>query len=232
MAIEAGAEGSGLVRTEFLFLGRESAPTVAEQEVAYRAVAERLDGRRAVFRTLDIGGDQSPPHVEVPAEANPFLGLRGIRLALARPDLLRDQLLAIWRVAADHPVSVMIPMVSDVGEVLAGGRSTSLAGAVRLSLGAYNDTGDIDRAVEAIELDPPARMGFRHLTGPVPHAVEQFRLDEQAGGMTELSYDGELGIDFATVLEELEKEGVEKFSKSYHDLLDTIEEKQKQVQPA
>jgi multiphosphoryl transfer protein len=119
LATEHGADLAGLIRTEFLFLGRESAPTVAEQEVAYRAVAERLDGRRAVFRTLDVGGDKSLPYVDVPAEANPFLGLRGIRLALARPDLLRDQLLAICRVAADHPVSVMIPMVSDVGEVLA-----------------------------------------------------------------------------------------------------------------
>jgi phosphocarrier protein FPr len=119
LAAEHGADLAGLIRTEFLFLGRESAPTVAEQEGAYRAVAERLGGRRAVFRTLDIGGDKSLPYVEVPAEANPFLGLRGIRLSLARPDLLCDQLLAICRVAADHPVSVMVPMVSDVGEVLA-----------------------------------------------------------------------------------------------------------------
>jgi phosphocarrier protein FPr len=122
LAAAHGADLAGLIRTEFLFLGRDRAPTVSEQEEAYRAVAERLGGRRAVFRTLDVGGDKPLPYVDLPAESNPFLGLRGIRLTLARPDLLRDQLLAICRIAADHPVSVMLPMVSDVGEVLAARR--------------------------------------------------------------------------------------------------------------
>ena len=116
-AASHGADLAGLVRTEFLFLGRESAPTVDEQEAAYRAVASALEGRRVVLRTFDVGGDKPLPYVDQPPEANPFLGLRGIRLALARPDLLRDQLVAICRVAADRPVSVMFPMVSGVDEL-------------------------------------------------------------------------------------------------------------------
>jgi phosphocarrier protein FPr len=117
VAMDHGADLAGLVRTEFLFLGRDSAPTVAEQEAAYRAVASRFGGRRVVIRTFDVGGDKPLPYVDMAAEANPFLGLRGIRLALARPDLLRDQLLAICRVAAEEPVSVMFPMVSQVDEL-------------------------------------------------------------------------------------------------------------------
>lgn len=117
VATDHGADLAGLVRTEFLFLGRDSAPTVAEQEAAYRAVASRFGGRRVVIRTFDVGGDKPLPYVDMAAEANPFLGLRGIRLALARPELLRDQLLAICRVAADEPVSVMFPMVSQVDEL-------------------------------------------------------------------------------------------------------------------
>jgi phosphocarrier protein FPr len=117
-----GADLAGLVRTEFLFLGRDAAPSIDEQEAAYRSVAEAMAGRRAVIRTLDVGGDKPLPYIDQPKEANPFLGLRGLRLALARPNLLRDQLEAITRVAADHPVSVMFPMVSHVDELLAARR--------------------------------------------------------------------------------------------------------------
>ncbi|WP_170313684.1 phosphoenolpyruvate--protein phosphotransferase [Phytoactinopolyspora halophila] len=117
-----GADLAGLVRTEFLFLERDSAPSVDEQETSYRAVVEALDGRRAVVRTLDVGGDKPLPYVAQPAELNPFLGVRGLRLALARPELLRDQLRALCRVAVDHPVSIMFPMVSQVDEVLAARR--------------------------------------------------------------------------------------------------------------
>lgn len=121
-AAEHGADLAGLVRTEFLFLGRDAAPSVDEQESAYRAVAEALDGRRATIRTLDVGGDKPLPYVTQPAELNPFLGVRGLRLALAQPQLLRDQLRALCRVAADHPVSIMFPMVSEVDELLAARR--------------------------------------------------------------------------------------------------------------
>ncbi|HEX6337434.1 MAG TPA: phosphoenolpyruvate--protein phosphotransferase [Jiangellaceae bacterium] len=117
-----GADLAGLVRTEFLFLDRDAAPSIDEQEAAYRSVSEALAGRRTVIRTLDVGGDKPLPYIDQPVEANPFLGLRGLRLALTTPDLLRDQLAAISRVAADHPVSVMFPMVSHVDEILAARR--------------------------------------------------------------------------------------------------------------
>ncbi len=115
----AGADAAGLVRTEFLFLARTDAPNVDEQEAAYRAVAEALGGRRITLRTLDVGGDKPLPYVSVPHESNPFLGLRGIRLSLARPDLFKEQLIAICRVARDTPVDVMFPMVSTVDELIA-----------------------------------------------------------------------------------------------------------------
>ncbi|MFQ6397111.1 phosphoenolpyruvate--protein phosphotransferase [Nocardia sp. KC 131] len=117
-AVGNGADLAGLVRTEFLFLGRDDAPSTDEQEQVYRAIAEAFGGRRVVLRTLDVGGDKPLPYIEQPIEANPFLGVRGIRLALARPELLRDQLTAICRVAADHPVSVMFPMVTQLEELL------------------------------------------------------------------------------------------------------------------
>jgi phosphoenolpyruvate-protein phosphotransferase/dihydroxyacetone kinase phosphotransfer subunit len=114
-----GADLAGLVRTEFLFLGRDTAPGVDEQVAAYRAVAEALGGRRITLRTLDVGGDKPLPYLPTPTEANPFLGVRGLRLALATPGLLADQLLAAVRVAHETPVSVMFPMVSTLPEVRA-----------------------------------------------------------------------------------------------------------------
>ena len=114
-----GADLAGLVRTEFCFLGRSAAPTVDEQEAAYRGIAEAMSGRRITLRTLDVGGDKPLDYVPMPREANPFLGVRGIRLALARKDLLTDQLEAIVRVAHDHPVDVMFPMITTVDELLA-----------------------------------------------------------------------------------------------------------------
>ena len=118
LAAAEGADLAGLVRTEFLFLGRDRAPDVAEQEAEYRRIAEALGGRRITLRTLDVGGDKSLPYLPLAAEANPFLGVRGLRLSLAVPGLLADQLLAMVRVARDSPVSVMFPMVTTVGELL------------------------------------------------------------------------------------------------------------------
>ncbi|MEU7815037.1 phosphoenolpyruvate--protein phosphotransferase, partial [Pseudonocardia sp. NPDC049154] len=116
-AAGTGADLAGLVRTEFLFLDRAAPPDVDEQEAAYRAVAEALGGRRIVLRTLDVGGDKPLPYVPMPAEANPFLGVRGLRLALRRPDLLADQLRAIVRTAHATPVGVMFPMVTVPAEL-------------------------------------------------------------------------------------------------------------------
>ncbi|HEY2222251.1 phosphoenolpyruvate--protein phosphotransferase [Actinomycetospora sp.] len=134
-----GADLAGLVRTEFCFLDRQRAPDVDEQEVSYRAIAEAMEGRRITLRTLDVGGDKPLDYLPMPHEANPFLGVRGIRLALARPQLLADQLQAIVRVAHDHPVDVMFPMVADVDELTAA-------------------RGLLDGAVEAVGRGRPAGL--------------------------------------------------------------------------
>ncbi|GAA5115879.1 phosphoenolpyruvate--protein phosphotransferase [Pseudonocardia adelaidensis] len=126
-AAAAGADLVGLLRTEFLFLGRTSAPDVDEQEAAYREVAAALGGRRVTIRTLDVGGDKPLPYLPLPAEANPFLGLRGIRLAEDHPGLLADQLLAAVRVAHETPVSLMFPMVAALGELVAARRALDAA---------------------------------------------------------------------------------------------------------
>lgn len=121
-AAAAGAYGAGLVRSELLFLGRAAPPTPLEQEREYSAIAEAMHGQRITLRTLDVGGDKPLPYVAVPVEQNPFLGLRGIRLTLDRPELFRDQLAAICRTARHHPISVMFPMITTVEELLAARR--------------------------------------------------------------------------------------------------------------
>jgi phosphocarrier protein FPr len=115
-AIANGAEGVGLLRTEFLFLERDSMPTEDEQYAAYREIAQALQGRPLVLRTLDVGADKPLPYLPAEAEANPFLGVRGIRLALARPELLETQLRAALRTAAEYPLKVMFPMVATLEE--------------------------------------------------------------------------------------------------------------------
>ncbi|HEY1566748.1 MAG TPA: phosphoenolpyruvate--protein phosphotransferase [Solirubrobacteraceae bacterium] len=118
-AVQLGAEGVGLLRTEFLFLGRSELPGEEEQAETLREIAQALDGRPLIVRTLDAGADKPLPALPMPAEENPFLGVRGIRLALARPELLATQFRAILRVAADHPVKTMLPMVATLGEITA-----------------------------------------------------------------------------------------------------------------
>ena len=117
-ALEAGAEGVGLMRTEFLFLERDTMPGEDDQYEVYRAMVEALQGRPLVVRTLDIGGDKQVPHLDLPVEENPFLGVRGARLALKRDDLLVPQLRALYRAAHHGPLQVMFPMISTVEEVL------------------------------------------------------------------------------------------------------------------
>jgi phosphoenolpyruvate-protein phosphotransferase/dihydroxyacetone kinase phosphotransfer subunit len=112
-----GADLAGLVRTEFLFLGRQDAPDVEEQIAVYRKIAESLEGRRITLRTLDVGGDKPLEFLPSPAEMNPYLGVRGIRLSLAHPELLADQLLAMVLVAQQAPVSVMFPMIATLDEL-------------------------------------------------------------------------------------------------------------------
>lgn len=117
-AAAAGADGIGLLRSEFLFLGRETLPDEEEQVELLTQIMTSLGGRPLILRTLDIGADKPLPALAQPAEANPALGVRGLRLQLLRrKDLLAQQLRAVIRVARDHPVRVMFPMVATVDEV-------------------------------------------------------------------------------------------------------------------
>ena len=115
-ALANGAEGVGLLRTEFLFLERASMPTEDEQYAAYTRIAQALEGRPLVLRTLDVGADKPLSYLPAQTEANPFLGVRGIRLALARPELLETQLRAVLRTSVEHPLKVMFPMVATLEE--------------------------------------------------------------------------------------------------------------------
>lgn len=115
-AYAAGAEGVGLLRTEFLFMERNEPPGEEEQFSVYRDIAQALHNQPVIVRTLDIGGDKPLPYINVPHEDNPFLGERGIRLCLNRPHLLRQQLRAILRAASHGTVRIMFPMVADLGE--------------------------------------------------------------------------------------------------------------------
>jgi phosphocarrier protein FPr/phosphocarrier protein len=118
LADRNGAEGCGLLRTEFLFLERAAAPSEDEQARAYGQVAEALAGRPVVIRTLDVGGDKPAPYLALPAEENPALGLRGVRVSLRQPEVLATQLRAILRAGADQ-VRVMAPMVASAAEIAA-----------------------------------------------------------------------------------------------------------------
>ncbi|MEH2239044.1 phosphoenolpyruvate--protein phosphotransferase [Nostoc sp.] len=120
VAVASGAEGVGLLRTEFLFLDRTSAPTEEEQLEVYQAIAQVLDNRPLIIRTLDVGGDKPLPYVRVGLrEANPFLGWRGIRFCLDHPELFKTQLRAIFRASVGHQIKIMLPMIATVTEVRA-----------------------------------------------------------------------------------------------------------------
>ncbi len=116
-ALAQGAEGVGLFRTEFLFMGRTEAPDEETQFQAYRAAALALGDRPLLIRTLDVGGDKPLPYLGIGVEENPFLGWRGIRYCLDNPTLFRTQLRAILRAGYGHPLQLMFPMVSTVAEV-------------------------------------------------------------------------------------------------------------------
>src|SRR4029077_12501259 len=116
-AIRNGAEGCGLLRTEFLFLDRQTPPSEAEQTAEYQKIADVLGKRPLTIRTLDAGGDKPIAYLPMPPEANPALGLRGIRTSLAPPDLLRTQLRAILAVRGPAHCRVLLPMISDLEEI-------------------------------------------------------------------------------------------------------------------
>ncbi len=117
-AVHHGAEGVGLFRTEFLVVGRNSMPEEEEQYQAYRSVTEAFPNRAVVIRTFDLGGDKFPMFLHMPAEENPFLGWRAIRVCLDRLELFRPQLRAILRATAHGDVRIMLPLVNDVEEVV------------------------------------------------------------------------------------------------------------------
>lgn len=115
-AVEQGAEGIGLLRTELIFMAHSQVPDEATQEAEYRRVLDGLDGRPLVVRTLDVGGDKPLPYWPIEKEENPFLGVRGIRLTLQRPQVMESQLRALLRSADNRPLRIMFPMVGSVAE--------------------------------------------------------------------------------------------------------------------
>jgi multiphosphoryl transfer protein len=123
----AGADGVGLLRSEFLFILSPSLPDVDTQAGAYSAIAAVLGGRPLTIRTLDVGADKQLPYLIQPAEENPALGVRGLRLGLDQPEVLEIQLRAAVRVSREYPIRVMFPMVATVSELRAARRALEKA---------------------------------------------------------------------------------------------------------
>lgn len=115
--VEAGGEGVGLLRTEFLFVNRDRPPSEDEQVEIYSAMLEAMNGLPIIIRTLDVGGDKEIPYLKMPVEENPFLGERGIRFCFAHEDLFRSQLRAIYRASSKGPLRIMFPMVAMTDEL-------------------------------------------------------------------------------------------------------------------
>ncbi|WP_300632057.1 phosphoenolpyruvate--protein phosphotransferase [Pseudomonas sp.] len=118
LAFENGADGVGLLRTEFLFVDRRTAPDEQEQRHAYQAVLDAMGDKSVIIRTIDVGGDKQLDYLPLPVEANPVLGLRGIRMAQVRPELLDHQLRALLQVSPLARCRILLPMVSEVDELL------------------------------------------------------------------------------------------------------------------
>ncbi len=142
LALEHGAEGIGLFRTEFLFLERRVAPTEQEQYSAYRKTLEIMAGRTVVVRTIDIGGDKPLPYLDMPHEDNPFLGVRALRLCMRRPDLFATQLRALLRAAAHGDLWIMLPMVATLDD-LRWGRAQMQAAAASLAAEGLEHRADV-----------------------------------------------------------------------------------------
>ena len=118
-AADNDAEGIGLFRTEFLFMDRNDMPSEDEQYEAYKKVSEFFQGREVIIRTLDAGGDKNIEYLNIPAESNPFLGYRAIRLCLGRPELFKIQLRALLRANTTGNIKIMIPMICNADELKA-----------------------------------------------------------------------------------------------------------------
>lgn len=118
VAVDNGADAVGLLRTELMFIHRPTAPSVDEHRESYQAIVTALQGRTSIIRTLDVGADKEVDYLTLPPEPNPALGLRGVRLAQVRPDLLEDQLRALVAVQPYGTVRILLPMITDVGELI------------------------------------------------------------------------------------------------------------------
>ncbi len=117
IAIEHGAEGVGLLRTEFLYLDRHEEPNEEEQLAAFDLILDAMEDRPVVVRTIDVGGDKEVPYLDLGVEANPFLGWRAIRMSLDKPEFFKTQLRALWRASPGHDLRVMFPMIATLDEV-------------------------------------------------------------------------------------------------------------------
>lgn len=134
-ALAGDAEGIGLFRSEFMYLGRDDYPNEEIQYESYRKVAEEMGGRQVIIRTLDIGADKQAGYFGLPHEENPALGMRAIRICLTRPELFKTQLRAIYRASAFGNVAIMFPMISSVAELQ---RAKAIAEEARKELAAAN----------------------------------------------------------------------------------------------
>lgn len=148
-ALQAGAEGIGLLRTEFLFVERRVAPSEEEQYQAYYPIFDAMGERIVIARTLDIGGDKPVPFLAVPHEDNPYLGWRAIRIGLADPELLKTQLRALLRAGHNHNLKIMFPMIATVEEMQAARALVDEARAELAERGApYAQTIDVGTMIE------------------------------------------------------------------------------------
>jgi phosphotransferase system enzyme I (PtsI) len=144
-----GAEGVGLFRTEFLYMGKSSLPSEDEQFIAYKEIVERMEGKPVVIRTLDIGGDKKLSYLPIPNEMNPFLGYRAIRLCLDRKDIFKPQLRALLRASVYGNLKIMFPMISNLQELR---EAKNVLKEVQLELKenriAYNESTEIGMMIE------------------------------------------------------------------------------------
>ncbi len=156
LAREYGAEGVGLFRTEFLFMDRTDPPSEEEQLTAYRVAAEAMSDQPLIVRTLDVGGDKPISYLDFGVEDNPFLGWRAIRYCLDHPEILLPQLRAVLRAAADHPIKLMFPMISNIEELH---RAKAVLGEARASLERENHPYGVDMEVGIMVEVPSAVLG-------------------------------------------------------------------------
>lgn len=149
LALEFGAEGVGLFRTELLYMDRPAAPSEEEQAAVYLEVARAMGQRPLIIRTLDIGGDKPLPYFNITGEDNPFLGWRGIRFCLDQPDLFKTQLRAILRASADYSIKIMFPMISNLAELKAAKQLlTQAQEELRAKEIPFNETIDVGIMIE------------------------------------------------------------------------------------